>query len=159
MYDILEFLLSKGVKPDISEEGVTALHFLSSWDAGRAEELGRNLVQADVNINAKAKRGTSVGGTPLMWSVYGDHLEHSAILIKLGADPMAEVDGVDALSFATELHLTTHLRLLLENVRPVQVRGHMGRLLEIAARGENRFARITKHKRKWKTAPVETFRL
>jgi hypothetical protein len=157
-YDILESLLSKGVKPKTSEDGVTALHFLSSWDVSRAEELGRGLIRAGVDINAKAKRGASVGGTPLMWSVYGDHIEHSAILIRLGADPMAEVDGIDALSFAAQLHLTTHLRLLLGNVRPAQVHGHMGRLLGIAASGESRFSRIIKHKNKWKTAPMETFR-
>ncbi|KAH0563161.1 hypothetical protein GP486_002269 [Trichoglossum hirsutum] len=156
-YNIMELLLSDGIKPDMSEEGVTALHFLFSWDVDRAEKLGRDLIRAGVDVNAKAKRGASIGGTPLMWSVYGDHLEHSATLIKLGADPMAEVGGVDAISLAVQLHLTAHLRLLLENVRPAQVRGHMGRLLETAARGESRFARMTRHKGEWKRAPVEIF--
>ncbi|KAH0552823.1 hypothetical protein GP486_006974, partial [Trichoglossum hirsutum] len=157
-YDILESLLSKDVKPRTSEDGVTALHFLSSWDVNKAEELGRSLIRAGVDINAKAKRGASIGGTPLMWSVHGDHLEHSAILIRLGADPMAEVDGIDALSLAAQLHLTPHLRLLLGNIRPVHVHGHMGRLLRTAASGGSRFARIMRHKRKWKTSPMETFR-
>lgn len=159
-YDILELLLSKSVKPGISEDGVTPLHFLSSWDISKAEELGRKMVLAGVNINGNAKRGSSVGGTALMWSVYGNHLDHSAILIKLGADPLVATDeGIDSLSFAAQLHLTAHLRLLLENVRPARVRGHIRRLVEAAASGESRFVRITRHEHEWKTAATKTLRL
>lgn len=159
-YDVLNILLSRSVKPVMSEDGVSPIHFLSSWDVSKAEEIGRRLVQGGVNVNAIAKRGSSVGGTPLMWSVYGNHLEHSAILIKLGADPLAAMDdGVDALSFAAQLHLTAHLRLLLENVRPAQVRGQLRRLIEAAASGDSRYIRMTRHENKWGKAAVETLQL
>lgn len=159
-YDILELLLSKSVKPSISEDGVSPLHFLSSWDVTVAEQLGRKLVQAGADINGNARRGSSVGGTPLMWSVYGNHLDHSAILIKLGADPLIAIDdGTDSLYFATQLHLARHLRLLLENVRPAQVRGHLRRLVEAAASGESRFVRMTRHESEWKSAAAETLSL
>lgn len=159
-YDVLNNLLSRSVKPVMSEDGVSPIHFLSSWDVSKAEEIGRRLLQAGVDVNATAKRGSSVGGTPLVWSVYGNHLEHSAILIKLGADPLAAMDdGVDALSFAAQLHLTAHLRLLLENLRPVQVRGQLRRLIEAAASGDSRYVRMTRHESRWKTAAVETLQL
>lgn len=159
-YDVLDILLSRSVKPSASEDGVSPIHFLSSWDASRAEGIGRKLVQAGVDVNGIAKRGSSVGGTPLMWSVYGNHLEHSAILIKLGADPLVAMDdGVDALFFAAQLHLTAHLRLLLENVRPAQVRGQLRRLIEAAASGDSRYVRMTRHENSWKTAAVETLKL
>ncbi|KAI9768500.1 MAG: hypothetical protein M1840_004910 [Geoglossum simile] len=155
-YDILEHLLSTGAEPNVSEDRVTALHYLSSWDVDRAEELGRKLIQAGVDVNAEAKQGVSIGGTPLMWSIHGDHVAHSEILIKLGADPTVEVDGVDAFSLVAQLHLASHLQLLLRNVRPTQL---VGRLLTLAATGEGQFARITRHRKKWKTAPVETFKI
>ncbi|KAL8679203.1 MAG: hypothetical protein Q9186_004500 [Xanthomendoza sp. 1 TL-2023] len=68
-------------------------------------------------------------------------------------------DGDDALSFAARLHSATHLRLLLENVRPAQVRGHLKRLIEAAAGGESRFKRIVRHGEQWKTAADETLSL
>lgn len=159
-YDILDSLLLSSVKPSMSEDGVSPIHFLSSWDVRKAENLGRRLVLAGADINARAKRGHTVGGTPLMWSVYGDHLEHSSILIKLGADPMASSDdGADALSFAAKLHLAAQLRLLLENVRPAQIRDQIGRLIEAAAGGESRFTRIVRHGERWKSAATETLQL
>lgn len=159
-YDVLNILLSKSVKRVMSDDGVSPIHFLSSWDISKAEEIGRKLIQAGVDVNAIAQRGSSIGGTPLVWSVYGDHIEHSAILIKLGADPLAAMDdGVDALSVAAQLHLTAHLRLLLENLRPVQVRGQLRRLIEAAASGDSRFLRMTRHVGRWKTAAVETLQL
>ena len=94
-----------------------------------------------------------------MWAVVGDHLAHSEILLKLGADPMASQDGDNALSFAARLHSATHLRLLLENVRPAQFRGHLKRLVEAAAGGESRFKRIVRHGEQWKTAGDETLSL
>ena len=158
-YDIIELLLSQGIKPEVSEDGVTPLHFLSTWDENIAERLGQELILAGADVNARAKRGVSVGGTPLMWSVYGDHFTHSAILIRLGADPMVGTGDVDALFFASQLHLASHLRLLLENLRPVQVRGHMRRLFGGATNGESRFARITRHTSKSITAAIETLQL
>lgn len=159
-YDVLESLLENSAKPSTSEDGVSPLHFISSWDVSKAEGLGRKLIMAGGDINVRAKRGPTVGGTPLQWSVFGDHIQHSQILLNLGADPMAAtVDGDDALSFAAKLHLTAHLRLLLENVRPSQVRGHLGRLIAAAAGGESRFTRILRHGRRWTTAARETLQL
>lgn len=159
-YRAMELLLQNGTKPSTSEDGVSPLHFLSSWRVDKAEDLGRKLIQAGVNINAMAKRGPTVGGNPLMWSVFGNHLESSKILLRLGAEPMAATeDGCDALSFAAKLHLVDHLRLLLENTRPEQVRGHLRRLVEAAAGGESRFTRIHRHGENWKTAPVKTLQL
>ena len=159
-YDVLESLLMNSASPSTSEDGVSPIHFLSSWDVSKAEGLGRRLIMAGVDVNVRAKRGPTVGGTPLMWSIFGDHFEHSQILLNLGADPMAAtVDGDDALSFAAKLHLTAHLRLLLENVRPSQLRGHLRRLITAAAGGESRFTRIVRHGRRWTTASTETLQL
>lgn len=159
-YDVLESLLTNSAKPSISEDGVSPIHFLSSWDVSKAEGLGRRLIMAGADVNVRAKRGPTVGGTPLMWSVYGDHVDHSQILLNLGADPMAATaDGDDALSFAAKLHLTVHLRLLLENVRPSHVRGQLRRLVAAAAGGESRFTRILRHGSRWTTAATETLQL
>ena len=159
-YDVLESLLMNSAKPSTSEDGVSPIHFLSSWDITRAEGLGRRLILAGAEVNVRAKRGPTVGGTPLMWSVYGDHFEHSQILLNLGAEPMAATaDGDDALSFAAKLHLTAHLRLLLENVRPSQLRGHLRRLIAAAAGGESRFTRALRHGSHWTAAATETLQL
>ncbi|KAL8703472.1 MAG: hypothetical protein Q9201_003346 [Fulgogasparrea decipioides] len=158
-YAVLDSLLSSGAKPNMSQDGVSPLHFLSSWRLDKAEMLGLRLIAAGADVNARAQRGSTVGGTPLVWSVFGDHPEHSAILLKLGAEPMAMQDGDDALSFAARLHSADHLRLLLENVFPARVRGHIQRLVEAAAGGESRFKRIVRHGERWKTAADETLSL
>ena len=159
-YDILDSLLMNSAKPSTSEDGVSPLHFLSSWDVSKAEGLGRRLIMAGAEVNVRAKRGHTVGGTPLMWSVHSDQIAHSQVLMNLGADPMAAtIDGDDALSFAAKSHLTAHLRLLLENVRPSQLRGHLHRLITAAAGGESRFTRILRHGRRWTTAASETLQL
>ncbi|KAL6716893.1 hypothetical protein ACLMJK_004805 [Lecanora helva] len=159
-YDIMHSLLSSSVRPGSSEDGVSPLHFLSVWNATEADDLGRKLVSAGADVNALAERGITVGGTPLMWSVYGDHLLHSSVLLNLGADPLASThDGEDALSFAARLHLVPQLRLLIENVRPAQMRGNVGRLLAAATGGESRFTRMRRHAERWKMAAGETFQL
>ncbi|KAL9102017.1 MAG: hypothetical protein Q9163_002793 [Psora crenata] len=159
-YRALGSLLQNGLKPSVSKDGVSPLHFLSSWGANEAEDLGQKLVKAGANINAVAIRGPTVGGTPLMWSVYGNHVLHSETLLRLGADPMAATsDGEDSLSFAARLHLAEHLRLLLEHTRPAHVRGHLGRLIKAAAGGESRFTRINRHGSKWQTAAIATIQL
>ena len=158
-YDILDKLLSSAQKPTTSGDGVSPLHFLSSWDIRMAEALGRRLINAGADVNAQAKRGGTIGGTPLQWSVYGNHNEHSLILLKLGADPMASTNGHDALSFAARLHLVSHLRLLLENIPPARVRGHLHRLIEAAAGGESRFTRMQRHEEHWTTAATATLQL
>ena len=59
-YDVLESLLSSGAKPNVSQDGVSPLHFLSSWRVDRAEKLGRRLLEAGADINARAQRGHTV---------------------------------------------------------------------------------------------------
>ena len=159
-YDVLESLLMASATPSTSDDGVSPIHFLSSWDISKAEGMGRKLITAGADVNVRAKRGPTVGGTPLMWSTFGDHYEHSQVLLNLGADPLAATeDGDDALSFAARLHLKKHLRLLLENVRPSQLAGHLGRLIAAVAGGESRFTRILRHGKNWTTAPMETLQL
>ena len=139
---------------------MSAIHFLSSWDVEKAHSLGLRLVKAGVDVNAVAKRGTTVGGTPLMWAVYGGHLEHAKILIELGAEPMVSTnDGEDALSFAARQHSAVLFRYLLENTRPFRVRGHLRRLIEATLGGESRFKRMTRHGARWITAAGETLQL
>lgn len=154
-YDILENLLSGFAKPSTSEDGVSPLHFVSSWDVRQAESLARRLVAAGADINAQAKKGSTIGGTPLMWSVFSDSIPHSSMLLKLGANPI-NGDGEDALVFAARLHLTGHLRLLMEHVPPMALRGHLRRLVEAVAGGESRFTRMTRHGKRWTTAATET---
>lgn len=60
-YDILDKLLSSSVKPTTSKDGVSPLHFLSSWDVHKAEDPGRRLINAGADINAQAKRGATIG--------------------------------------------------------------------------------------------------
>lgn len=159
-YFVMDKMLDDDTKPTVSADGVSPLHFLSSWDSTRAEEIGRRLIKAGADINAIAERGSTVGGTPLMWSVYGNHVDHSLTLLKLGADSMvAANNGEDALVFAAKLHLADHLRLLLENTRPAHVRGHLRRLIEAAAGGESCFTRINRHGKNWQSAATDTLEL
>lgn len=60
-YGILESLLADGAKPSISKDGVSPLHFLSSWKVNKAARLGRQLIEAGADINARAERGSTVG--------------------------------------------------------------------------------------------------
>ena len=145
-YAALTSMLDQKVKISTSTDGVSTLHFLSSWDLIRAKHFGERLIQAGADIDAIAERGSTIGGTPLMWSVYGDHSEHTRILLELGADPLVGLkSGEDALIVAARLHLSDHLQLLLEYVRPVHLRKILPRLLEAAAGGDSRFTRITRY--------------
>ncbi|KAL9600642.1 MAG: hypothetical protein Q9219_003075 [cf. Caloplaca sp. 3 TL-2023] len=60
-YGVLESLLSGGAKPNVSKDGVSPLHFLSSWNLVKAERIGRQLIEAGADINARAERGSTVG--------------------------------------------------------------------------------------------------
>ena len=60
-YGVLESLLAGGAKPTVSKDGVSPLHFLSSWKLAKAERLGRQLIEAGADINARAERGSTVG--------------------------------------------------------------------------------------------------
>lgn len=159
-YGVLDALLLSGAKPSTTADGVSPLHFLSSWDIGKAEDTGRKLIVAGADINAQAVRGPTIGGTPLMWSVFGDHLEHSRILLKLGADPLAATPaGEDALTFAARLHLTEHLQMLLENIRPVFYRNRISDLVRVATGGVSRYTRLLRHGENWSRTADETFQV
>lgn len=60
-YGVIESLLACGGKPTVSKDGVSPLHFLSSWKVNKAELLGQQLVEAGADINARAERGSTVG--------------------------------------------------------------------------------------------------
>lgn len=160
-YRRVESLLSNGVPGNASTaEGVTPLHFLSSWDLDKAESLGRKLIRSGGSINAVARKGTSVGGTPLMWSVYGDRLEHSSVILELGGSPTTiDAFGNCALSLSSRLHLQMHLRLLLNQTKPVQIDEWLHRLYVAAASGESRFSQIVRHGIDWEIAPSKTLKL
>ena len=154
-YDMMDMILSSGISGASStEEGVTPLHFLSFWDLDKAKSFGRKLIAVGGNINAIARRGTSVGGTPLMWAVSEDRRQHSQIIIELGGDPTTtDILGNSALSFSAKLHLSDHMRQMLKSVRPAEIDGWLHRLLVNALSGESRFARIIRHGTEWKTIP------
>ena len=159
-YEWISFLLSQGVAGNTStEEGVTPLHFLSAWDIEKAGAIGRKLIQSGGDINATAKRGFSMGGTPLMWSVVEDRLDHSLLILELGGNPTVDNMGLSALLLTARLHLSAHMRLLLKNIRPVDIQDWLGRLLVAAASGGSRFAHIIRHGNDWKTAPLQILKL
>lgn len=60
-YAVLESLLTNGAKPSVSKDGVSPLHFLSSWKVDKAELLGRRLLESGANIDAGAQRGATIG--------------------------------------------------------------------------------------------------
>ena len=159
-YDDLESLLAASVVPIASEDGVSPIHFLSFWSLEKAEVLGSRLILAGADINALAKHSALIKGTPLMWSVHRDCLEHSSILLVLGADPtMLTNDGDDSLSYAARLHRTSHLRLLLESIPLIKVRGCIGRLIEAAASSQSPFARMKMHGENWQSEAIKTLQL
>lgn len=159
-YDALELLVSNGISGShVSKEGITALHFISSWDLSRAKLLAKKIIKAGGDINAIAGRGSSIGGTPLMWSVMQDRLDHSQIILDLGGSATSGRNKLNALVLSAHLHTIDHLRLLLGNTRPVEVFGLLQSLLVAAASGHSRFARIIRHAEKWETVPLEIFHL
>ena len=60
-YAALDSLLTNGIKPNVSKDGVSPLHFLSSWKADKAEMLGRRLIASGADIDAIAQRGATIG--------------------------------------------------------------------------------------------------
>ena len=156
-YAELATLISASAKPSASEDGVSPLHFASSWEITEAKDLVPRLIKAGADINAVARHGPTVGGTPLMWSVYGNHFEHSELLLENGADPLISLAGGDnAVSLATRTHSASHLRMILSHVRAVEVRGQFSHLLEAALGGLSRFARLVRHGSHWKATAEET---
>lgn len=159
-YAVLVDLLKKHGKPSSSDDGVTPLHFASSWEVAEAEKLIPQLISAGANVNAVAKRGATIGGTPLMWSVHGNCTEHSRLLMENGADPLVSLDdGDNALFVAARTHCVTHLRMLLMRVRPLEVQNQFYKLIEAALVGVSRFSRLVRHGRKWKQAAERTLSL
>ena len=160
-YDVMELLLSQGVPGSASsDEGVTALHFLHSWDLARASDVGRKLIQAGGDIDAHTnKDSASLNETPLTTTIRRDCPEHSLMILKLGGSPTtADSSGMSALSLCAQLHLHRHLRLLLMHSKPAEVEVCLYRMLVAAASGESRFTQIFRHGSDWQSAPLGTFR-
>lgn len=156
-YEELAALVSKNVKPKASEDGVSPLHFTSSWGISEAKNLVPQLIKAGADVNAVAEFGPTVGGTPLMWSVHGDHFEHLEILLQNGADPLISlINGESALTMAARTHSVSHLTLLLSYTRAIEVRERFSKLLEAALSGTSRFARLIRHGKHWKSSAEET---
>ena len=159
-YDALETLLANGASGAYAtQDGVTALHFVSIWEISKVKSLATKVIQAGGDINAVAQPGSSIGGTPLMWSVMEDRQAHSSIIMELGGNPMAGQGSLNALTLSARLHMTTHLRLLLGQTKPAQIQGWLHRLVVAAASGESRYARVIRHGKKWETAPSDTLQL
>ena len=159
-YAALADQLKKHGKPTSSEDGVTPLHFASFWEVSKAKELIPQLVQAGADINAVAKRGPTIGGTPLMWSVYGNCIEHSLVLIENGADPLISLDdGDNALLVAARSHCVSNLRMLLVRVRPLDIQDRFYELIEAALAGVSRFTRVVRNGRRWQQSAEKTIRL
>ena len=159
-YAVLSSLLTNNVTPSTSEDGVTPLHFASSWDIAQARELIPRFVKAGADINAVAKHGPTIGGTPLMWSVHGDCAEMSRLLMENGADPLISLDNMEnALLVAAKTHCVTHLRMLLVRVRPLDVQDHFNALVQAALGGTSRFARLVRHGKNWQRAAERTLGL
>ncbi|KAL6713986.1 hypothetical protein ACLMJK_008480 [Lecanora helva] len=158
-YDVLTGLLKNRTKLSSSEDGVTPLHFISSWDLAKAQELIPQFIKADADINAVAASGPTIGGTPLMWSVHGDCVEHSKLLMENGADPLVSLEnGNNALLVAAESHCVTHLRMMLMRVRPLDVHDQFLPLIQAALGGISRFTRLVRHGKEWRTAAEKTLR-
>ena len=159
-YDNLESLPAASAALTVSEDGVSPIHFLSFWSLEKAKALGSRLIQAGADINASAKHSALTKGTPLMWSVRRDCLEHSSILLALGADPtILTDDGDDSLSYAARLHRSSHLQMLLENIPLVKTRGCICRLIEAAASSQSHFARMKMHGENWQSEATKTLQL
>ena len=159
-YEALTRLLASDTKPTVSEDGVSPLHFASSWDTSQACTLVPALIKAGVDVDALAQRGPTVGGTPLMWSVHGDHIEHSQLLLAHGANPLVALeDGENALIFAASHHCSSHLRLLLTHSQPTLVKDQFQNILVAALGGVSRFKRLFRHGIRWKIAAEETLKL
>ena len=74
-----------------------------------------------------------------MWSVYKEPLEHSKVLLDLGAKSTAvDTLGLSALSLCARLHLHAHLRLLLMHTKPAEIEQWLYRLMLEAANGDSR---------------------
>lgn len=159
-YDDLKSLLAASVVPIASEDGVSPIHFLSFWSLEKAKVLGSRLILAGADINALAKHSALIKGTPFMWSVYRDCLEHSSILLALGADPtILTDDGDDSLSYAAKLHRISHLQMILKSIPLVRVRGCINRLIEAAIGSQNPFARMKMHGQNWQSETIKTLHL
>ncbi|RSL55346.1 hypothetical protein CEP54_009405 [Fusarium duplospermum] len=97
--DVVFHLLGCGADPSVaSEEGITPLHFLSSFDDQDIPEVFQRLLQAGATLEARSKSAHlyrqgldstygDVDGTPLTWAVAANNKVATETLIAAGADP------------------------------------------------------------------------
>tara|TARA_R110002003_G_scaffold228_16_gene16716 strand:+ start:13961 stop:16147 length:2187 start_codon:yes stop_codon:yes gene_type:complete len=99
-------LLDNGADPTLAnDEGVTPLHFLSSFDNEDIPEIMDALIRAGADREARSRQGWrymqcidstygTVEGTPLTWAVTAANETATQALIDVGADPF-DVQGRD----------------------------------------------------------------
>ncbi|KAI1846540.1 hypothetical protein JX266_007437 [Neoarthrinium moseri] len=150
------YLLRKGADPRIaSDEGVTPLHFLSSFEDEDMSIVAESLVHHNASLEARSTRAHTyhtvtdscyglTNGTPLTWAVAANNLMATKTLIRLGADPFDEASKhvpvgddwstiyhTNPVLYAAMNHQWQHLEVLL----PSGITGLRSRMQSLLGRG------------------------
>ncbi|KAK4442439.1 serine threonine kinase [Podospora aff. communis PSN243] len=117
--DITLLLLDHGADPcTASGEGLTPLHFLSSFDGEHIPEICARLVNAGASTEARSRTGHKyrrmfdstfgiTDGTTLTWAVVANSAIATQTLIEHGADPF-DLDGLE-LPYSDTFGSMTHV--------------------------------------------------
>ena len=118
--EIVRMLLAAGADASIaSNEGVTPLHFLGSFDDNDIPDIAIQLLENKANLEARSAEGKihyfmldsqfgEVEGTPLLWAIKSENLTATSVLVELGADPF-DVEGGTlpvTVSWGSHVHLS-----------------------------------------------------
>jgi ankyrin repeat protein len=108
-------LLLESPETDVNAQdifGVSSLHI-----AARSKNLSESVTQKLIDKGANISLRTKENRTPLHFAVVNENTDVVSILLKLGADPIAEdVDGLNALHYAAQ---KGHLQILQEVLRSI----------------------------------------
>jgi ankyrin repeat protein len=141
-YDLLQYLVSKGADVTISSnDGLTPLHWLSSFPDDTIDQAADLLISKKANIEARSAARENFGdfrrwnrpgcedGTPLLWAVVSFNLPATRALIRHSADPWDQAGSALATSnkwggmchyspvhYASAYHMTEVLEVLLQEV-------------------------------------------